>query len=166
MLKLNLKPLFQLYGEQFVNDIIARMNEPVDGKMINSTGAGARSLKYKAGPLGLQVEGADYLAYVDSGLDKYKGKKPPTAPLERWIEAKIAPNLDEFERKRMAFAISDTIAKKGTIKRFTYQGADFINFVINKNSQSLIDDIAQFSIEQIGEAIEAELKTYKDIEVR
>jgi hypothetical protein len=38
--------------------------------------------------------------------------------------------------------------------------------VINKNSQSLIDDIAQFSIEQIGEAIEAELKTYKNIEVK
>jgi hypothetical protein len=76
MLKLNLKPLFQLYGEQFVNDIIARMNE----QNINSTGAGARSLKYKAGPLGLQVEGAEYLTAVDRGLDKYKVKKTPTPP--------------------------------------------------------------------------------------
>ena len=63
MLKLNLKPLFQLYGEQFVNDIIARMNE----QDINATGNAARNLRFEASPLGLQVEGDRYLTAVDNG---------------------------------------------------------------------------------------------------
>ena len=162
MLKLNLKPLFQLYGEQFVNDIIARMNE----QDINATGNAARNLRFKASPLGLQVEGDRYLTAVDNG--QRAGKVPPPVrkgTLEAWVATKVAPGLDSLELRRLTFAISKAIGNNGTIKRFGYKGADFIDFVINKNSQSLVDDVAIESLEQIGQSIEGVFKTYKDIQV-
>lgn len=160
MLKLNLKPLFQLYGEQFVNDIIARMNE----QDINATGNAARNLRFKASPLGLQVEGDRYLTAVDNGRGAGK-RMPPRRSLESWIEAKVAPGIDEKSMKKLSFAIAKAISTNGTIKRFGYKGADFIDFVINKNSQSLVDDVAIESLEQIGQSIEGVFKTYKDIQV-
>lgn len=161
MLNQSIKSLMELYGEQIVNDLIQRMNE----QNINATGKGARDLRFRASGNGLQIEGYQYLTAVDAGVPKYKGKKPPAQALEEWIQAKIAPDLDRFELRRLSFAISKSIAKNGTIKRFQYSGSDFIQFVIDKNINNMAMDLADIALEAVDKEVTAELRTYKDIQV-
>ena len=170
MLTLDLKYLFDLYGEKLVNDLIARMNEDNS----NASGAGAKSLRYKSSSLGLNVEGNTYLGAVSDGLhpDQYKNKSPEGAPsprkLEEWVRRKVAVGADEFEIRNLAFAISKRIQEKGTMKRFEYygRGTDFIQFVIDKNNRSLLEDVANETLEQIGMALETEFKLFPELEVK
>ena len=59
--------------------------------------------------LGLVASSKDYAWYVEGGT---KPHRPPIQPLMDWVEAKLG--LREEEAKGVAFAISRTIAKRGT----------------------------------------------------
>jgi len=161
MLGADLKALFQLYGEKFVNDLIARMNE----LNLNATGTGAESLRYESFGDGFIVTGNKYLTAVDSGRGKGK-QLPPRKALEAWIEAKVAPGLDEVELKSLSFAIAKSIQKNGTIKRFGYRGADLIDFVLNNNIEQLTADVAQEALDEIGQSIDLKAEISKDIIIR
>ena len=161
MLRENLEALFDLYGQKFVNDLIDRMNE----LNLNATGNAAKNLRYEAASGGFRIIGDRYLTAVDAGRPRGR-RMPPRKALEAWIEAKVAPGLDQAELKSLSFAIARSIAKNGTIKRFGYRGADLIDFIINKNINSLTADAAQEALDAIGEQLELKAKTYKDIIVR
>ena len=170
MLTLDLKYLFDLYGEKLVNDLIARMNEDNS----NASGAGAKSLRYKSSSVGLQITGNSYLGALSDGLhpNQYENKSPQGAPsprkLEEWVRRKVAVGADEKAIRNLSFAISKTIQANGTLERFGYlgRGTDFIQFVIDKNNRFLLEDIANETLEQIGMALETEFSTYKDIEIK
>lgn len=170
MLNLNLKYLFDLYGEQFVNDLIKRLNE--DGS--NTTGKGAKSLSYKSTETGFTISGKKYLGALSDGLKPTQFKNrtnvegaPSPRNLEEWVKRKVAVGADAQEIKRLSFAISRAIWKKGTIKSKNYQGTDFIDFVINKNTGSLVRDVAEETLQQIGTALEMQIKReYKNVEVK
>lgn len=170
MLNLNLKYLFDLYGEQFVNDLIKRLNE--DGS--NTTGKGAKSLSYKSTETGFTISGKKYLGALSDGLKPTQFKNrdgvegaPSPKTLEEWVKRKVAVGADAQEIKRLSFAISRAIWKKGTIKSKNYQGTDFIDFVINKNTGSLVRDVAEETLQQIGTALEMQIKReYKNVEVK
>lgn len=170
MLNLNLKYLFDLYGEQFVNDLIKRLNE--DGS--NTTGKGAKSLSYKSTETGFTISGKKYLGALSDGLKptQFKNRNgvegaPSPRNLEEWVKRKVAVGADAQEIKRLSFAISRAIWKKGTIKSKNYQGTDFIDFVINKNTGSLVRDVAEETLQQIGTALEMQIKReYKNVEVK
>ena len=170
MLNLNLKYLFDLYGEQFVNDLIKRLNE--DGS--NTTGKGAKSLSYKSTETGFTISGKKYLGALSDGLNPTQFKNrdnvegaPSPRNLEEWVKRKVAVGADAQEIKRLSFAISRAIWKKGTIKSKNYQGTDFIDFVINKNTGSLVRDVAEETLQQIGTALEMQIKReYKNVEVK
>jgi hypothetical protein len=170
MLNLDLKYLFDLYGEQFVNDLIKRLNE--DGS--NTTGKGAKSLSYKSTETGFTISGKKYLGALSDGLKPSQFKNqdnvegaPSPRNLEEWVKRKVAVGADAQEIKRLSFAISRAIWKKGTIKSKEYQGTDFIDFVINKNTGSLVRDVAQETVEQIGTALEMQVKReYKNVDIK
>lgn len=91
----------------------------------------------------------DYLEYVDDG--RKAGKMPPLKPIKDWMRRKgIRPKVQnpkgiknkklkkaiktankEKAVESMAFAIAKGIGKHGTIKRFNYEGADFMDRVVN-----------------------------------
>jgi hypothetical protein len=163
MLAKDLKALFTLYGEQFVNQFIERMNE-LD---LNATGDAARNLRYKVTDLGFQITGNDYLRVVDDG--RAAGKTPPpvkTGTLENWVATKVAPGLDERELRRLTFAISKTIGRKGTIKRFKYQGAGIIDFVIKQNDEPLTADLADLGLQYLDTQLTGAFKTHREIKIQ
>ena len=170
MLNLDLKYLFDLYGEQFVNDLIKRLNE--DGS--NTTGKGAKSLSYNSTETGFTISGKKYLGALSDGLKPSQFKNqdsvegaPSPRNLEEWVKRKVAVGADAQEIKRLSFAISRAIWKKGTIKSKNYQGTDFIDFVINKNTGSLVRDVAEETLQQIGTALEMQIKReYKNVQVK
>lgn len=166
MLKADLKSLFELYGEIFVNDLISRMNE----KNVNATGNAARKIRYKANQKSLKITGPEYVLAVDEGLSRanYKGRQPSTSNngLIDWVSARVAPGLSGMELKRLTFAIAHTIKNTGTIKRFQYKGADLIEFILKKNLNRMTEDIADYVLEGIDESIMLNIKTNKNIIVR
>lgn len=166
MLKADLKSLFELYGEIFVNDLISRMNE----QNINATGRAARNLRYKANQKSLKITGPAYVLAVDEGLSRanYKGRQPSTSNngLIDWVSARIAPGLSGMELKRLTFAIAHTIKNTGTIKRFQYKGADLIDFILKKNLNRMTEDIADHVLDGIEKSITLNIKTNKNITVK
>lgn len=166
MLKADLKSLFDLYGEIFVNALISRMNE----QAVNTTGNAARSLRYKANQKGLKITGPKYVLAVDEGLNpsSYKGRQPSTSRngLDDWVATRVAPGLSGMELKRLTFAIAHTIATRGTISRFNYKGADLIDFVLKKNLNRMTEDIADYVLDGIDKSITLNIKTNKNITVQ
>ena len=168
MLGADLKALFQLYGERFVNDLVQRMNDTG----VNATGSGARSIRYKATQRKLTITAAQYLGAVDAGLNP-SAKQPPVSKdgknltaLDKWVQAKVRPDLDGKDLRKLSFAIAKTIKRTGTIKRFKYQGADLVDFVLNKQLTPLTEDIAEYILKDIDKEFNLTLSTYKNIKVK
>lgn len=101
---------------------------------------------------------ADYHPYVEDG--RRKGKRPPIASIEEWISAKgiqVRKSKEQSTqsvldaRRSLAYAIASKIAKRGTIKRFGYKGANFIKDVLTPQN---IETIAQHLGELYGRKIE------------
>lgn len=71
---------------------------------------------------------ADYLKYVDYG--RKAGKKPPYDAIRNWVEDKhLNPTGERYDRlptekklDALAYAIKNTIGKKGTLKEYGYGG--------------------------------------------
>lgn len=170
MLKIDLKYLFDLYGEKLVNDLIEQLNE--DGS--NASGDGAKSLRYRSKKSGLEISGNKYLGALSDGLSpsQFRSQDPKQAPsplkLKEWVKRKVAVGASDKEVTSLAFAIARSIQTKGTLKKFGYggSGTDFIKFVIDKNTRPLMDDIATETLEQIGVALEAKFLTYKELEIK
>lgn len=66
--------------------------------------------------IGMTATDKAYANYVEAGTRPHK---PPIQPLQDWVQAVIG--LDEDEALGMAFAIRNTIAKKGTHKQPVWQ---------------------------------------------
>ncbi len=127
------------------------------GNLIAETGVG----DFIETPSGVTVPimMSKYYLYVDQG--RRPGNKPPIQSLENWIRnkrtvyAKVKPKegqtMDEAVRS-FAIAISRKIASKGTIKRFGYKGANFIDDVLTPAN---IYAIAQHLGDALGKPITA-----------
>jgi hypothetical protein len=111
----------------------------------------------------VQIVMADYYGWVEEG--RRKGKRPPIKSIEEWITAKgIQVRQSNSEgtqsvldrRRSMAYAIASKIAKKGTIKRFGYKGANFIKDVLTPQN---IEAIAQHLSDMAGRKIELYVST-------
>ena len=166
MLGPDIKALFELYGERFVNDLVERMNETG----VNATGSGARSIKYRATQSKLSITSKKHVEGLDRSLfpSDYKGNKPSTSDngLDKWVKAKMRPDLDGKDIRRLAFAVAATIKKNGTIKRFQYKGVDLVDFVINKQLEGLTNDLGEQVLKDIDKFITLRLNTYKNIKAQ
>ena len=166
MLGPDIKALFELYGERFVNALVARMNN----LNLNASGSGAKSIKYRATQRKLSITAKKHVEGLDRSLfpSDYRGKKPSTDnnDLDRWVKTKMRPDLDSKDIRRLAFAVAETIKKNGTIERYKYKGANLIGFVIKKQLKPLTNDLGEQVLNNIDKAITLKLNTYKNIKVK
>ena len=108
---------------------------------------------------------AGYPLWVYAETGRKKGKRPPVGPIENWITyrgidvkkvklwetkrkdkdghihlVKPYKNINDTLKLRhiMAEAISASIGRKGTIKRFGYKGSHFLTDVINDKSMKAL----------------------------
>ena len=94
----------------------------------------------------------DYWMYVENGREKGK-KEPPHEAILNWIRAKkILPREDkggklptgltdlpvEEQQERLAFAIAKSIGKKGTIKRFNFEGSHLVAETVEELNKQYI----------------------------
>jgi hypothetical protein len=113
---------------------------------------------YKIGNgVAVDIKMADYWPFVNNG--RRRGLPPPIKSLEQWINAKEEVKKDVKPKdgqsmddaiKSFAIAISRKIASKGTIKRFGYKGANFVQEVLSPQN---IDAIAQHLSDAFGQRI-------------
>lgn len=109
----------------------------------------------------LEIVMEDYWKYADQG--RKGGKMPPIEPIMKWVAAKGFPIRQQVRAKKLkrksklslsqrvrsqqrslAFLIARNIAKKGTIKRFGYQGSRFASRYLNKGfEQAIRNDISK-----------------------
>jgi len=144
----------------WAGDAVTAIQKSVIEKGFNEAGTLSKfepTVIDRAGVLkALQITAPDHWRWAEGG--RKAGKRPPIAPIERWITYRginvrdvqrwtskvkdksgkvhsITPykNITNTLKLRniMAFAISRSIGKKGTIKRFGYKGSNFLSEVIN-----------------------------------
>lgn len=124
MLKDKLDGLFDKYGKSIVKRMIDKLNQ----LELNASGSVAKSLRYEKIQDGLAIIGNSYFEQIDKGR-RPNNTRPPMQPLLQWVQRRMSVE-DAKEARRVAFAVQQTIAEKGTIKRFGYKGADILDFII------------------------------------
>ena len=124
MLEEKLNKLFNKYGAIVVERMIEKMND----LNLNASGEAAKSLRYTVEPDGVNIIGKEYFAQINKGRNP-KGKRPPMQNILRWVQNRFAVE-DEKEQIRVAYAVQQTIADKGTIERFSYGGSDLLDFIV------------------------------------
>ena len=132
----------RLRSAEFINDIVNDLNK--DGK--NATGNLAKSLRFSQAISGnlitVDFKAKDYWKWVDKG--RRPGKQPPVKPLIRWARVKLG--LSGKEANQVAWAISKTIAKKGTkgTNIFTKNINKFKQDIDKLRSKELKQDVSEF----------------------
>jgi hypothetical protein len=109
----------------------------------------------------------DYWYYVEKG--RAAGKRPPTETIQRWIKKKGISPSDVLQKmnpkskrlpfemalKSLSFIISRSIGKKGTIKRFQYNGTNFLNETLKEQVPALRQALET----KLGQAIQIRVVT-------
>lgn len=148
MLEKQLNNLMKNYGVIFINDLISKLNE----QNLNASGKAARSLDYSIDGDTLKITGVSYIDQMNKG--RRSGTFVPIRPLQDWIERKFGLSVNEA--RPFAFALSKSIQRKGTIKRFGYGGGQFIDYIIKKNilgiNNKLTDLINKYAVDEIKKA--------------
>lgn len=111
-----------------------------------ATGRGLNSIESQVDANTLSVMGEDYLLKVDEGQPA--GTVANLDSLIEWATARgLAPaeNIESF-----AAGVQQAIYKRGTIKRFGYEGANFLEYVLNEHLPSMASELEM----QISSAIE------------
>lgn len=139
----------ELYDKLTAKELVASQNlrQSIDASEVFKISNG----------VGVNIKMADYWENVD------KGQKPGTIvsvkSLEEWINAKakvkssVRPRPGQSMQDAItnfATAIAAKIKEKGTIKRFGYKGANFIEEVLSPQN---IDAIAQHLSDAFGQRI-------------
>lgn len=124
----------------------ASMVKDLQDNNFRATGTAIKSVTSDIEGNTLSILGEDYIEKLD------KGQEPGTVAriddLITWVTAKgLAPaeNVESY-----AYGIQQAIYKRGTIERFNYEGANFIQYIIDQDVPKLVNDLEQ----RLGEAIE------------
>lgn len=94
---------------------------------MNATGEWIESLEVRYENGSGQIWGKDYSYYLANG--RANGKKPPIAPIEKWVNAKLGQYGSQG--RSIAFAISNKISKQGT-SWYEKGGSDLIEILSSK----------------------------------
>jgi len=137
MLRERLIQILELYGEGFeqkLKDKLTRIVQPP------ATGDGARSINSDVDGNALNIRGLAYLSALDTGTRGYRNFPSPLN-LERWIRAKGIKSSKGHSIKQLAFAISRSIAQRGT------RPTDFLDIVFREDrgrlEEMLLDGITE-----------------------
>ena len=146
----NLKAVMNRYAPQIQRAIKDQMIS--DG--LYATGNTARSVFAKVGEtadsIGIGIEKSFVFDILQFGRTAGK-TQPPYKPIARWMKQKNISNFPGMNTKQTAFLIARSIGKKGTIKRFGYQGRNIselavlriLNGLLSDSSDAYIKDVEQ-----------------------
>ena len=137
MLEERLLRILELYGEGFeqkLKDKLGRIVQPP------ATGAGAASITSDVEGSALNIRGLAYLSALDTGTRGYRNFPSPIN-LERWIRAKGIRSSEGYSIKQLAFAMSRSIAERGT------RPTDFLDITFREDrgrlEEMLLDGITE-----------------------
>jgi hypothetical protein len=109
----------------------------------------------------IEIYAADYAVWVEQGRGAGKmpiDKNNPEQPLKKiidWVKNKNVKSIyKKYKRpKDIAWMIAKSIADRGTIKRYDYQGSKFIDYVSKSITASLTRDLESSYLEDINDQI-------------
>lgn len=97
--------------ERILTEVVNRFLIPKFRELgMNATGEWLDSLEVTTGENSGTIRGRDYSQQL--ALGRKPGKRPPIAPIEKWVNAKFG--ITGAQAKSMAFAIATKIAREGT----------------------------------------------------
>lgn len=136
---LNVEGLLKMFGPQFVENLRIKLQQ--DDTFV--TGTLANSLFHQVSGNTLSIYGVNYASAIDTGTKDY-GKPPSPVAIEQWIEERGITST-RVKPERLAFAISQSISRNGTIQRFKNQGGgtNYFDVVLQHMQPKLKEELAK-----------------------
>jgi len=132
-------------AERVENTLRGRMQE----QDTIATGRGLNSIESSVDEYTLTVLGEDYLLDVDQGQPA--GTVADIDDLINWVDARgLAPaeNIESY-----AAGVQQAIYKRGTIKRFNYEGANLLQYVLDQDMPKIALDLETRITRELEKAI-------------
>jgi hypothetical protein len=139
MLAQKLVNILNTYGEGFVGRLKDKLDTIIKPP---ATGRGAASIDYDIEGTSLNISGLAYLTALDSGSSGYRNFPSPRN-IETWVRAKGITSTEGLTIKQLSFAISRSIADRGT------RPTDFIDVVFREDRDRLTELLAEAITETI-----------------
>ena len=139
--------------EQYKEKIVTQLKDRLAQQGLVASGKLQNSIYGVVTQTGINIFAEDYGIFVEEG--RGPGKMPPRNKILEWVESKNLQSINpKYKRpKDVAWMIARSIAEKGTIQRFGYQGSKFIDFVSKNIMVSLTKDIEESYLKDINEQI-------------
>ena len=153
---ITLEQALQRVGEE----LKATMQEELKSNGSYNTGDLADSITYEVRENGLEYQLVRrmlaYGNYVDQGIGRGPGKQPPVRDIMDWIQLKKIPVPANLTIESFAFAIANSIGKRGTNPR----PKPFINPSISKVMRDMGDKlIGEGATNEIVAAVNEQLQS-------
>lgn len=149
MLEQQLQALFELYGEQMVQDMRTKMAE--DG----STASGQSSVSLEAISQGgsLTIIGNDYIEQISEGRKPGPIDDAGVKRIQEWVKIKgLSPNKPNIRYKDLAYLVARKVRTTGFV------GTGLFQYVIEKNIVPLSEDVADVVLEVVGEQLDQTIR--------
>jgi len=139
--------------EQYKEKIVTQLKDRLAQQGLVASGKLQNSIYGVVTQTGINIFAEDYGIFVEEG--RGPGKMPPRNKILQWVESRnLQPINPKYKRpKDIAWMIARSIAEKGTIQRFGYQGSKFIDFVSKNIMVSLTKDIEESYLKDINEQL-------------
>jgi len=139
--------------EQYKEKIVTQLKDRLAQQGLVASGKLQNSIYGVVTQTGINIFAEDYGIFVEEG--RGPGKMPPRNKILQWVESRNLQSINpKYKRpKDIAWMIARSIAEKGTIQRFGYQGSKFIDFVSKNIMVSLTKDIEESYLKDINEQL-------------
>ena len=148
--------------EQYKDKIVEQLKDRLNQEKLVASGRLRDSIYGVVTETGINIFAQDYGIFVEEG--RGPGRMPPRNKILEWVKAKgLTSSNVKYKRlnrpKDIAWMIARSIAEKGTIQRFGYQGSKFIDFVSKNIMASLTKDIEESYLKDLNDQINGNSKT-------
>jgi hypothetical protein len=145
--------------EQYKDKIVEQLKDRLNQEKLVASGRLRDSIYGVVTETGINIFAQDYGIFVEEG--RGPGKMPPRNKILEWVESRNLQSINpKYKRpKDIAWMIARSIAEKGTIQRFGYQGSKFIDFVSKNIMVSLTKDIEESYLKDLNDQINGNTKT-------
>lgn len=142
--------------EQYKEKIVTQLKDRLNQENLVASERLRDSIYGVVTKTGINIFAEGYATFVEDG--RGAGKMPPRDKILEWVEARgLQSSNIKYKRtnrlKDIAWMIAKSIAEKGTIKRYNYQGSKFIDFVSKNIMASLTKDIETSYLKDINDQI-------------
>jgi len=140
--------------EQYKDKIVIQLKDRLAEQGLVASGKLQNSIYGVVTETGINIFAEGYGTFVEEG--RGPGKMPPRNKILEWVESRNLQSINpKYKRpKDIAWMIARSIAEKGTIQRFGYQGSKFIDFVSKNIMASLTKDIEESYLKDLKDAID------------